>query len=92
MRVPRTCVRVRASRKRYICVYLCDSDEGRKSRRKKKTSASWGVVAERVAALHPGCSGRRVEERREMPKSRGLPANGKKRDGTRANEREIVDG
>lgn len=30
------------------------------------------------------------EERREMPKSRGLPANGKKRDGARANEREIV--
>lgn len=29
-------------------------------------------------------------KRRVMPKSRGLPANGKKRDGTRANEREIV--
>lgn len=41
--------------------------------------------------VRPGCDGKGMEERREMPKSRGLSANGKKRDGTRANEREIVD-
>lgn len=53
--VSRARVRVRASRYRCIrVVYPGDPDEGGRSRRKKKkTSASWGVVAERVAALRP---------------------------------------